>query len=197
MKMAASEALWETAEPAPFVAFALIDEDNRKNTYQLALPSGLSLLAYNSLNAPVKGMNDLEAEYEQQYGPGYYIPAVIILFWSFRLMVAIGIWLVLIAAINCWYWWKKEIEAHLAVLKITMWSFPLPYLAITLGWTMAEMGRQPWIVYGLQLTETGVSKVVAPASIWISLGIYAVVYAGAFLATVYILRKMVLAGPSM
>ncbi len=195
MKMAASEALWETAEPAPFVAFAIIDEDNRRNTYQLALPAGLSVLAYNSLNAPVTGMNDLQAEFMEKYGSGYYLPAVTILFWSFRGMVGIGFWLVFLTALNCWYWWKKQLECSNALLKVTLWSLPLPYLAITLGWTMTEMGRQPWLVYGLLLTDKGVSKVVSSASIWTSIIAYSIVYAGIALAALYIARKIIRKGP--
>jgi len=195
MKMAASEALWETATPAPFVVIAVIDGDNRKNTYQLALPAGLSVLAYNSLNAPVQGMNDLQDEYTRQYGPGDYIPAVTVLFWSFRVMVGIGFWLVLLTAVNCWYWRKNEIDAHPALLKAVLWSLPLPYLAITLGWTMAEMGRQPWIVYGLLLTAKGVSKVVPAAYVWVSLSLYLTVYAFIAAAAIYVARKILLAGP--
>jgi cytochrome d ubiquinol oxidase subunit I len=195
MKMAASEALWETAAPAPFVVFAIIDEDKRRNTYQLALPAGLSVLAYNSLNTPVKGMNDLQAEYVNQYGPGYYIPSVTILFWSFRIMVGIGFFLVLLALLNCWYWRKKQIEDCPALLKATMWSLPLPYLAISMGWAMTEMGRQPWIVYGLLLTQKGVSKVVPATSVWASLIIFSGVYACVAMAAVYVTRKIIFDGP--
>jgi cytochrome d ubiquinol oxidase subunit I len=195
MKMAASEALWETAEPAPFVIFAMIDEDNRRNSYQLALPAGLSVLAYNSLNTPVKGMNDLQLEFVEKYGPEHYIPAVTILFWSFRGMVSIGFWLIFLAALNSWYWWRKQIAYCPALLKATMWSLPLPYLAITMGWTMTEMGRQPWLVYGLQLTKNGISKVVSAASIWTSLLAYTAIYAGIALAALYIARLIIRKGP--
>jgi cytochrome d ubiquinol oxidase subunit I len=195
MKMAASEALWETADPAPFIALAIIDEDNRRNTYQLALPAGLSVLAYNSLNAPVQGMNDLQAEYVEQYGPGFYIPSVTLLFWSFRAMVGIGFWLILLTAINCWYWWKKQIESCPTLLRAAIWSLPLPYLAITMGWTMTEMGRQPWIVYGLLLTKEGVSNIVPVASVWVSLITYSAVYACVALAAVYVARQIILDGP--
>jgi cytochrome d ubiquinol oxidase subunit I len=195
MKMAASEALWETATPAPFIVFAIIDEDNRRNTYQVALPAGLSVLAYNSLNTPVKGMNDIQAEYIEEYGPGHYIPAVTILFWSFRIMVGIGFWLVLLTALNYWYWWKKQLECCPALLRTTIWSLPLPYLAITMGWIIAEMGRQPWIVYGLLLTEKGVSKVVSAASIWTSLITYSVVYTCIALTAVYVARRILHEGP--
>ena len=195
MKMAASEALWETAAPAPFVVFAIIDEDNQRNTYQIELPAGLSVLAYNSLNTPVKGMNDLQAEYIGEYGPGYYIPAVTILFWSFRAMVAIGFWLVLLTTINYWYWWKKQIECCPTLLRTTIWSLPLPYLAIAMGWIITEMGRQPWIVYGLLLTEKGVSKVVSAASVWTSLITYSLLYTCVALTAAYATRKILHDGP--
>jgi len=195
MKLAASEALWKTAAPAPFIIFAVIDQDNSRNVYQLALPAGLSVLTYNSLNAPVKGMNVLQGEYVKQYGPGYYIPAVAILFWSFRIMVGIGFWLLLLAVVNCWYWRKNRLEACPALLRATMWSLPLPYVAITTGWAMTEMGRQPWLVYGLLLTEKGVSKIVPAANVWISLFLYITIYSGVALAAVYIARKIILDGP--
>lgn len=195
MKMAASEALWETTEPAPFIFFAVIDENNRRNTYQLALPAGLSALAYNSLNAPVAGMNDLQNEFVERYGPENYIPMVSILFWSFRGMVGIGFWLVFLAALNLWYWRKKQLACSPALLKATMWSLPLPYLAVTMGWTMTELGRQPWLVYGLQLTTKGISKVVSSASVWTSLLAYAAVYAVVALAALYIARNIILKGP--
>ncbi|MDT8903542.1 cytochrome ubiquinol oxidase subunit I [Anaeroselena agilis] len=195
MKMAASEALWETAAPAPFVVFALIDEDTRKNSYQLALPAGLSMLAFNAVNTQVRGMNDLEREFAVRFGPGDYVPPVTLLFWSFRGMVAIGLWLFVLAALCAWYWHKNELEAHPPLLKAILWSLPLPYAAVTAGWMMTEAGRQPWLVYGLLLTERGVSKVVPAASVWTSLLIYTGIYAGVALAALYIARRIIRAGP--
>jgi cytochrome d ubiquinol oxidase subunit I len=195
MKMAASEALWESAVPAPFVVFALIDEDKRQNSYQVTLPAGLSVLAYNAVNTPVSGMNDLEREFVARFGHGDYIPPVTLLFWSFRGMVAIGLWLLVLAALSAWYWRKNEIEAHPPLLQAIMWSLPLPYAAVTAGWLMAEAGRQPWLVYGLLLTEEGVSKVVPAASVWASLLTYAGIYAGVALAALFIARKVIRSGP--
>jgi len=195
MKLAASEALWETAAPAPFVIFAVINQDDSRNIYQLALPAGLSVLAFNRLDAPVKGMNALQGEYVKLYGPGYYIPAVTTLFWSFRVMVGIGLWLVFLTAINFWYWWKNQLEAHPALLKATIWSLPLPYVAITMGWAMTEMGRQPWLVYGLLLTEKGISPIVPAANVWVSLILYAAVYTCIALAALFIAHKIILGGP--
>lgn len=110
-------------------------------------------------------------------------------------MIGIGFWLVFLAALNSWYWWKQQLACSPALLKATMWSLPLPYLAVTMGWTMTEMGRQPWLVYGLQLTKKGISKVVSSASVWTSLLAYAVVYAVVALAALYIARNIILKGP--
>lgn len=195
MKMAASEALWETAAPAPFVVFAIIDRDERRNYFQVTLPAGLSILAYNALNTPVKGMNDLQTEYTAQFGQADYIPPVILLFWSFRIMVGIGMWLMLLVAISFWYWRKNQIEAHPFLLKAIIWSLPLPYIAITAGWLITEAGRQPWLVYGLLLTEQGVSRIVPAASVGLSLGLYTIVYALVAAAALYIARKILLTGP--
>lgn len=195
MKMAASEALWETAAPAPFAVVAVIDEDNRRNTYQMALPAGLSLLVHSSPRAAVKGLNELQAEYEGQYGPGDYIPAVTILFWSFRIMVGIGLWLVLLTAVLGWYWWKRQLECRPALLKATLWNLPLSYVAVTMGWIMTEMGRQPWVLYGLLPTAEGVTRGVPAAVVGTSLLIYAAVYGGVAWAAVYAGRRILLDGP--
>jgi len=174
---------------------AIIDQDNRRNTYEIAIPAGLSLLASNSLKASVKGMNDLQAEYEEKYGVGYYIPGVSVLFWSFRIMVGIGFSLIFLNAVQYWCWRNKKIESYPILLKMTVWSYPLPYLAITTGWIMTEVGRQPWIVYGLLLTEKGISKVVSAASVWASLATYSAVYGIIALAALYVARNTILKGP--
>jgi cytochrome d ubiquinol oxidase subunit I len=195
MKMAASEALWETAGPAPFVVFAVIDEEKRENRYQLTLPSGLSVLAYNSLNTPVRGMNELEPEYVERYGPGNYVPPVTVLFWSFRLMVAVGVWLALLAAANWWCLLRGRLERRPGLLRADMWSVPLAYVANTLGWVMAEVGRQPWLVYGLLPTAQGVSAAVPAASVGLSLAAYAVVYSLVAAAAVAVAARIVREGP--
>lgn len=195
MKMAASEALWETARPAPFVVFAVIDEARRQNRYQLALPAGLSVLAYNSLNTPVQGMNELEPAYVARYGPGNYVPPVTVLFWCFRLMVALGLWLVLLAAACWWCLLRGEPAERPGLLTAAMWSVPLPYVASTLGWAMAEIGRQPWLVYGLLLTSRGLSATVPAASVAVSLAVYLAVYTLIATAALFVAAKIIRAGP--
>lgn len=85
MKMAAAEAHWETEDPASFVAIAAIDEEAGENTFSIEIPNMLSFMTYNSFSGEVKGIHDLQAEYEAKYGEGNYVPQVTPLFWSFRL----------------------------------------------------------------------------------------------------------------
>lgn len=195
MKLAAAEALWETAEPAPFVVVALIDEQGRRNTSQLAFPAGLSVLAYNSVVAPVRGINDLQDEFAARHGPGRYIPAVTVLFWAFRVMVASGLLLLFLPALNLWYLRKGPPEAYPGFLRAAVLSLPLPYLAIVAGWLVAEMGRQPWLVYGLQLTGDGLSRTVPAAAVWASLLTYTVLYAAVAAAAGRAAAGILRAGP--
>lgn len=195
MKLAAMEALWETETPAPFLVAAVIDEGQRRNTYQLMLPGGLNVLSGKPLSATVRGMNELQREYLDRYGPANYIPPVTLLFWCFRGMVGIGLWLLLLAVLALWYWCKDRLEVQKTLLQAILWSLPLPYIAASMGWVITEVGRQPWLVYGLLLTESGVSGGVSAASVWTSLLIYSGVYAGIAAAALYIACKIILAGP--
>lgn len=195
MKMAAAEGLWDTANPAPLVAVAIIDEGNQRNSYEITLPGWLSILTYNSLNTQVSGIKDLQNDFAAVYGPGDYIPPVTMLFWNFRIMVAIGFWFTLLTIISLGYWKTHDITSCTTLLKMIIWSLPLSYIAIAAGWIIAEIGRQPWIIYGLQLTEKGISKNVPIVNIWISLIGYAVVYALVAVAALYITRKIILTGP--
>lgn len=195
MKMAASEALWETAAPAPFVVFAVIDEDEQRNAFQVQLPALLSILANNTVHAPVKGMQDLQGEFADRFGPGKYIPPVTVLFWSFRVMVLVGLFLTVLCVFNYWYWRKNELECRPLLLKLTIASLPLSYLATTAGWLVAELGRQPWLVYGLLLTKQGLSTAVPAASVWTSLLLYSAIYTVVALAAGYAASRVLLAGP--
>lgn len=195
MKLAASEAHWKTAGPAPFIVIALIDGQGRGNTWQLALPAGLSAMARHSLTAPVAGINDLQAEYAGRYGPGNYIPAVAVLFWSFRLMVGCGLLLLVLAAVGLWGARRRPPEDRPALLRAVLWSLPLPYLAVAAGWLVAEMGRQPWAVHGLLLTADGASRVVLAASVRASLYAYTAIYAAVILAAGHCVRRILRDGP--
>lgn len=195
MKMAAAEAHWETADPAPFVAVAVVDEEKQENSFEITIPRMLSFLSYNTFDGEVKGLKDLQAEAEAQYGPGNYIPPVTSVFWSFRIMVGAGSWLVLIALISVYLWKTGKLQSKPLLLKAILWTIPIPYIANTTGWYMAEVGRQPWLVYGLQKVEAGVSPNVSAGEILTTLIAFTVVYGVLALADLYLLLKFIKQGP--
>jgi cytochrome d ubiquinol oxidase subunit I len=189
MKMAAAEALWESADPAPLALVALVDAKNQTNTFEIKIPALASFLAYNSFQGEVKGLKDLQAAAEASYGPGNYIPPVTPVFWSFRLMVVAGLWLILLSLYSLYLWRRGRLEEKPLVLKALLWSIPVPYLANTAGWLMAEIGRYPWIVYGLQRVEAAVSPGVSAVAILTTLVAFTLLYGVLAVADVYLLAK--------
>ena len=176
MKMAAAEAHWETEDPASFVAIAAIDEEKGENTFSIEIPNMLSFMTYNSFSGEVKGIHDLQAEYVEQYGEGNYVPQVTPMFWSFRAMVGSGGLMVLLALIGLVLLKTNKLQNNKVYLKIMLFAMALPYIANTTGWLITEMGRQPWIVYGLQKTAEGLSTVVPASYVLISMIGFTVVY---------------------
>ncbi|CCO07256.1 cytochrome ubiquinol oxidase subunit I [Desulforamulus hydrothermalis] len=195
MKMAAAEAQWETADPAAFALVAVVDEQRQTNSFEISIPKLLSFLSFNSFSGEVKGLKDLQAAAVAQYGPGNYLPPVSSLFWSFRIMVAAGGWLVLLSLLSFYYWRSNQLEAKPWLLKALLWSIPVPYLANTAGWYLAEVGRQPWIVYGLQKVEHAVSPGVTTGEIITTLIGFTLIYGILALAEVYLLVKFIQQGP--
>jgi cytochrome d ubiquinol oxidase subunit I len=196
MKMAAAEALWETANPASFSLFTIGDMENRRDVFAIRLPRLLSLLAYNQLDGTVKGMNQLQAEYEARYGPGDYIPPAVIPYWTFRLMVGAGMAMIALALYALFVAMGELADKIPWLLKLLPWSIGLPYLANASGWTLTEVGRYPWVVFGLVKLEDGVSPTVSVGMLWVSLIGYVLIYGLLMIATFYLLRKYALAGPA-
>jgi cytochrome d ubiquinol oxidase subunit I len=189
MKMAAAEAHWETADPAPIVLIGGIDEQNRKNTWALAIPGGLSFMNYYSFTSgQVAGINQLQAQMEARYGPGNYIPPVALTFWSFRIMFGLAIVLGILAILAVVFCARGSLEKQTWYLKIMFPALFLPYIASSFGWIMAEVGRQPWVVYGLQLLKDGVSDI--PLSfLVISFTGFVIIYTALAIVDVYLLMK--------
>jgi len=189
MKMAAAEAHWETEDPASFVAIAAIDEETGENTFSVEIPYMLSFMTYNSFHGEVTGIHDLQAAYEQQYGEGNYVPQVTPLFWSFRAMVGSGGLMVLLALIGVVLMKTGKLVGSKLYLKVMLFAMALPYIANTTGWLITEMGRQPWIVYGLQKTAEGVSTVVPAAYVLISMVGFTLIYGILAIVDVMLLVK--------
>ncbi len=189
MKMAAAEALWKSEDPASFSLIAIIDETDRENVFSINIPGILSFMAYNRMDGMVHGINDLQAEYEQTYGPGDYIPPVTISYWAFRIMVGAGFSMIFLAGVGLWQVWRGRHGVPNRFLKILPWAMALPFIANTTGWIFTEVARQPWIVFGLQRTEDAVSPNVSAGTLLFSLISFALIYAVLIAVDVYLLRK--------
>jgi cytochrome d ubiquinol oxidase subunit I len=187
MKMAAAEAHWETADPADLALVAIVDRENQRNSFEIKLPRMLSLLSYNSLSGEVKGLKQLQAEMEAKYGPGDYIPPVTVTFWSFRLMFGVGCLMALLAIIAAIL--RTSVFEKKGFLKIMSFAIILPYIANTFGWWLAEFGRQPWIVYGLQTLDEGISSTVPTPYIAITLVGFILIYGILMILDIFLLSK--------
>jgi cytochrome d ubiquinol oxidase subunit I len=196
MKMAAAEALWENEYPAPLSLFTISDMENRRNIFAIQIPRLLSFLSYNRFEGEVKGINSLESDFETQFGAGDYIPPVFIPYWSFRAMVGAGTLMVILGFLALFLLQPGKMERFPWALKILTWALLLPYLANISGWLLTEVGRFPWVVYGLMRIEDAVSPRVTVGMLWVSLVGYVLVYGSLILATVYLLMKFAKAGPS-
>lgn len=195
MKMAAANALWESSGPAPLNLVALIDEQKQQNTAAIKIPGLESLLAYNNTRARMDGLKDLQTAAEIQYGPGRYIPPVSLCFWSFRLMIFSGFWLLFTVFYSLYLLKRGIIEKKQWFLKTLIWSIPIPYIANISGWIVAEVGRQPWIVFGLQKVEDAVSPTVSAGMVLTSLVVLTLVLGALVALDVYLLTRLAKRGP--
>jgi cytochrome d ubiquinol oxidase subunit I len=178
MKIAAGEALWNTAQPAPFTLVQIggFTKSDPKPTFALKIPHLLSLLATNSWSGKVLGMNQVDAQYRQQYGPGSYRPNSFIAFWSMRGMAYLAGLQFLLALWGVWLLRRGRLAESRWFLRLALWGVVLPFVMNTFGWILTENGRQPWIVQGLQLTRRAVSPSVSATAIALSLVVFVLLY---------------------
>jgi cytochrome d ubiquinol oxidase subunit I len=197
MKMAAAEALWETENPASFSILTIGDLSQRHEIFSIRLPRMLSLLSYNKLTGAVQGIYDLQDQFSAQYGPGNYIPPVAVIYWSFRIMVGAGTALLLLAFYGVFMAMGEIETSRPTALKVFSLALFLPYIANTFGWIMTEVGRFPWVVYGVMKLNDAVSNMVSGGMVLTSLIGFTLIYAVLMAADIYLLRKYALAGPSV
>jgi len=194
MKMAAAEALWETEDPAAMSLFTIGNEKERRDVFAIRVPGLLSFLSHNSFSGEVRGINDLQREYEMTYGPGDYVPPVAISYWTFRIMVGAGTVMMMLALFGLWKAARGGVPESSWYLKLMFWAIALPFIANSTGWIFTEIGRQPWIVFGLQKTADAVSPNVGVGMVLFSLISYTLLYALLMVADVVLLRKYAKAG---
>jgi cytochrome d ubiquinol oxidase subunit I len=178
MKIAAAEAQWTTCQPCSFSLFQIGGGNNDQTpTEIIAIPHLLSLLATNHWNGQVIGLNPLQAQYSQQFGPGNYVPNVFIQYWGMRTMAYLGALVLLLCVWGLWLSYRKTLATSRLFLRVAVWAAVLPFLMNTAGWFLTESGRQPWIVQGIMLTRNGISPTVSVTWLWISLVFFVLLYA--------------------
>lgn len=196
MKMAASEALWHNSPVhAPWSVVAFFNPVTHHTWWSLSIPYMLSVLAYNRLSGPVFGISHLQHLYVHLYGPGNYVPPVLVTFWTFRVMILIGFVMASVAIWGLWLDHKQILLQRPRYLKWMVWAMGLPLLGNIMGWVMTEVGRQPWIVFGLQKTVNGVSPTVPETDIWITLIGFALLYTVIGVIEVRLIIKSIKSGP--
>ncbi len=186
-KLAAMESLWETQKGAGFNIVVIPDAANECNTVEgPCVPGLLSLMAYHSPDAEVKGLKAFPKELR---------PPVLPTFLSFRIMILLGFVLIVLALIGVIMVKRGTLERHRLFLTIMLFSIPLPYIAGQLGWVVAEVGRQPWIVYGVLLTSQAVSKSISTLQVYASLAGFTLLYGALGVIDIYLLTKFAKKGP--
>jgi cytochrome d ubiquinol oxidase subunit I len=183
-KLAAMESHWETSSRAPVHLLVIPDEQNEKNSLELiSIPGLLSFLGHHDINAEVTGLKDIPKDER---------PPVFLTMLSFRIMVALGF----LFPILCIIGWvkRKNLLENTKYLKVMLWIIPLPYLAAETGWTLAEVGRQPWIVFGMLKTSEAASP-LATSQVTLSLIAFILVYGLLGAVGFYLIAKAAQKGP--
>ena len=178
MKIAASEAQWDTCQPCSFSLFQIggFTENDQTPSFSIQVPRLLSYMATGSFGGEVQGLTELQAQEESRFGPGNYMPNVRVIYWSMRVMAYVGMLMFLVAAVGAFLYWKQKLERARWFHWVAILAIALPYVAATAGWVLTEMGRQPWIVQGLLKTEDAVSPTVSAWTVGVSLGVFAGLY---------------------
>jgi len=179
MKIAASEAQWNTCQPCGFSAFQIggFTKDDPTPSFSIVIPRVLSYMATGSFSGKVQGLNELQQQEEQKYGRGVnYMPNIRVIYWSMRVMAYMGVLMLLVALLGAWLFWRKKLERARWFHRIALVAIAFPYIAATAGWVLTEMGRQPWIVQGLLLTDKANSPSVGTTWLGISLAFFITIY---------------------
>jgi len=185
IKLASMEGVWETQKGAPLLLFAWPDEEAEENRFSVGIPKLASLIVTHDTDGEIVGLKSVPPEER---------PNVPLVFFSFRLMVGLGMLMMLIASLGCWFYWRKQLTDKRWFLKLCQFNTASGVIATLAGWYVAECGRQPWVVYGLMRTVDGTS-ILAPERVLLSLILFVVVYSLLFVAYVHFLCKVIRQGP--
>ena len=191
MKISGAEALWQTQQPASFSLFQIggFSAQDPDPTFQIAIPGVLSFLATGSFDGTVTGLDELNAQYQRQYGAGDYLPPVRALYWSMRGMAYAGALMCLVALLGAWLHWRGRLAHARWYLWTAVGATALPFVAATFGWLLTELGRQPWIVQGLLRTSDANSPNVGTTALVVSLSVFAALYTALAIIDFVLIRR--------
>ncbi|GAA0282668.1 cytochrome ubiquinol oxidase subunit I [Cryptosporangium japonicum] len=211
MKMAAAEALYDTVAPASFSVFTIGSLDGKDEVFSIRVPRLLSFMATGRWDGEVEGINDVQRREVATYGDGDYRPIVPVTYWTFRLMIGTGLAAAALAAALLFLtgrpgrWirglWPRRIGPRDGdtvprwVWRAAVWAIPLPILANSFGWIFTEMGRQPWVVYGMLRTADGVSPSVSAGTVAASLTVFTLLYVILGVIEFRLIRTYAMNGP--
>lgn len=185
-KLAAMEALYHTQKPAPLLIGGIVNEKEKKVSMAVEIPGALSFLAHGNFNAEVKGLDQI---------PPNEQPPVAVTHYAFQIMVGIGSLLVLIALLYYLVLWRKKTLVNQQwLLKLFVMAIPLGYIALEAGWIVTEVGRQPWIIYGIMRTKDAVTPM--PGIAW-SFYLFSVIYASLSIIVIFLLYRQIKVVPTL
>jgi cytochrome bd ubiquinol oxidase subunit I len=186
-KVAAMEGLWETDRGVAASIFAIPDEKAEKNHFEVAIPKLASLYLTHEWNGEVKGLKEWPREDR---------PPVAIVYFAFRIMVGIGLLMLFIVITGLYLWKRGTLFTTQWYLRLCTWAGGAGFIAVLAGWTTTEVGRQPWVVYGLMRTEHAVTPSLTGSDVALSLAFYMISYLFIFGGGLILLRRLVMIGPA-
>jgi cytochrome d ubiquinol oxidase subunit I len=191
MKIAASEAQWNTCQPCGFSLFQIggFSEQDQTPSFSITIPRLLSYMATGSFDGQVQGLNQLQDQEQRKFGPGNYMPNIELMYWSMRVMAFAGVLMFLVAVVGAWLYRKRRLERARWFLWTAIVAIAFPYIAATAGWILTEMGRQPWIVNDLLKTSDANSPSVSTVWLTISLVFFVCLYLGLGVVDFVLMRR--------
>jgi cytochrome d ubiquinol oxidase subunit I len=191
MKIAASEAQWNTCRPCGFSLFQIggFTASDPTPSFSITIPRLLSYMATGSFSGEVQGLDQLQKQEQRGYGRGNYMPNVRVIYWSMRVMAYFGVLMFLVAALGGWLYWRKKLEKARWFQRTAIVAVTFPYIAATAGWILTEMGRQPWIVQGLLKTSQANSPAVSVTWLTVSLVLFISLYTVLLVLDIWLMRR--------
>ena len=186
VKLAAMEGLWETQARAPAVLFAIPDQRAERNYAEISIPVLASIYLAHSPDAVIKGLKEAPPEDRPPVAPVFY---------AFRVMVGVGILMLAMAVWGLWLRRRGRLDTTRAYLNACIAMLPAGFVAVLAGWTVTEVGRQPWVVYGLMRTRDAVSPSLTGADVLLSIALYVAVYLIIFGAGIFYMARLARSGP--